>query len=89
MHRQPTMAFAAGMTVFPGGGVDPRDGDPDDHDAASWVGPSPAHWAAVLGVDAATAVALVRAAVRYALAPWVHARYLESGSPATAASPNT
>jgi 8-oxo-dGTP pyrophosphatase MutT (NUDIX family) len=54
------MAFAGGMCVFPGGGVDPRD---FDHRVA-WAGPSPAEWAERLGVDEAKARALVCAAVR-------------------------
>ena len=37
LRRQASMAFAAGMCVFPGGGVDPRD---FDH-AVAWAGPSP------------------------------------------------
>jgi len=60
LKRQASMAFAAGMSVFPGGGVDPRD---FDH-AIAWAGPSPEDWAGRLGVDAATARALVCAAVR-------------------------
>ena len=60
LRRQASMAFAAGMCVFPGGGVDPRD---YDH-AVAWAGPSPASWAAQLGTDEATARALVCAAVR-------------------------
>jgi 8-oxo-dGTP pyrophosphatase MutT (NUDIX family) len=60
LRRQASMAFAAGMCVFPGGGVDPRD---FDH-AVAWAGPSPADWAARLGTDEATARALVCAAVR-------------------------
>ena len=48
------------MCVFPGGGVDPRD---FDHSVA-WAGPTPAEWAARLGVDERTARALVCAAVR-------------------------
>lgn len=54
------MAFAGGMTVFPGGGVDPG----DHAAAASWTGPSPTEWAARLGYDETLAGALVRAAVR-------------------------
>ena len=50
----------AGMCVFPGGGVDPRD---FDH-AVAWAGPAPADWAARLGTDERTARALVCAAVR-------------------------
>ncbi|MEO7941780.1 MAG: NUDIX hydrolase [Marmoricola sp.] len=60
LRRQTSMAFAAGMCVFPGGGVDPRD---FDHEIA-WAGPGPGEWAARLGTDEATARALVCAAVR-------------------------
>lgn len=60
LRRQASMAFAAGMCVFPGGGVDPRDFDA----SVAWEGPSPAEWAARLGTDEATALALVCAAVR-------------------------
>jgi 8-oxo-dGTP pyrophosphatase MutT (NUDIX family) len=60
LRRQTSMAFAAGMCVFPGGGVDPRD---FDH-AVGWAGPTPAEWAHRLDVDERTARALVCAAVR-------------------------
>jgi len=60
LRRQTSMAFAGGMCVFPGGGVDPRD---FDH-AVAWAGPSPAEWASRLGVDEKMARALVCAAVR-------------------------
>jgi 8-oxo-dGTP pyrophosphatase MutT (NUDIX family) len=60
LRRQTSMAFAAGMCVFPGGGVDPRD---FDHSVA-WAGPSPAEWASRLGTDERMARALVCAAVR-------------------------
>ncbi|MFC6286876.1 NUDIX hydrolase [Nocardioides sp. GCM10027113] len=60
LRRQTSMAFAAGMCVFPGGGVDPRD---FDHRVA-WAGPDPGRWAARLGVDERMARALVCAAVR-------------------------
>lgn len=60
LRRQTSMAFAGGMCVFPGGGVDPRD---FDH-AVAWAGPSPAEWASRLGVDEPMARALVCAAVR-------------------------
>lgn len=60
LRRQTSMAFAAGMCVFPGGGVDERDFDTD----VAWAGPSRAAWAAQLGVDEPTAGALVCAAVR-------------------------
>ncbi len=60
LRRQTSMAFAGGMCVFPGGGVDPRD---FDH-AVAWTGPTPAEWAERLGVDEPMARALVCAAVR-------------------------
>ncbi len=60
LRRQTSMAFAGGMYVFPGGGVDPRD---FDH-VVGWAGPSPADWAKQLGVDEHSARALVCAAVR-------------------------
>ena len=60
LRRQASMAFAGGMCVFPGGGVDPRD---FDH-AVAWAGPAPADWAARLGTDERAARALVCAAVR-------------------------
>ena len=60
LQRQTSMEFAAGMCVFPGGGVDPRD---FDH-AVSWAGPTAATWARRLGVEEGQARALVCAAVR-------------------------
>jgi 8-oxo-dGTP pyrophosphatase MutT (NUDIX family) len=60
LRRQTSMAFAGGMCVFPGGGVDRRD---FDH-AVAWAGPSPAQWAERLGCDEPMARALVCAAVR-------------------------
>ena len=60
MRRQVSMDFAAGMAVFPGGGVDPRDFDTE----VAWAGPGPAEWADRLGTDAETARALVCTAVR-------------------------
>jgi len=60
LRRQSSMAFAGGMCVFPGGGVDRRDFDA----TVAWAGPPPADWAARLGVDEAEARALVCAAVR-------------------------
>jgi 8-oxo-dGTP pyrophosphatase MutT (NUDIX family) len=60
LRRHVDMAFAAGMCVFPGGGVDPRD---FDH-AVDWAGLSPAVWAETFGTDEALARALVCAAVR-------------------------
>lgn len=61
LRRVPNMAFAAGMYVFPGGSVDPKDAEGS---AEGWVGPAPEEWADQLGTDAVTAAALVRAAVR-------------------------
>ncbi|MDX3005726.1 NUDIX hydrolase [Kribbella solani] len=60
LRRQRTMAFAAGMTVFPGGRVDPTDSTVAD----SWSGPAPDWFAGRLGCSAATAAAYVAAAVR-------------------------
>jgi len=60
LRRQTSMAFAAGMCVFPGGGVDPRDFAAH----IGWEGPSPTEWATRLGTDEETALALVCAAVR-------------------------
>jgi 8-oxo-dGTP pyrophosphatase MutT (NUDIX family) len=60
LRRHTTMAFAAGMCVFPGGGVDDRDFATD----VAWAGPSRQEWASRLGVDGPTAGALVCAAVR-------------------------
>ena len=54
------MPFAGGMTAYPGGGVDPRDGDTD----IGWAGPSPAQWATAFGCDERVARELVCAAVR-------------------------
>lgn len=60
LRRVATMAFAPRMWVFPGGGVDPRDDEPD----LPWAGPSPQEWAQVLGCDEGMARSLVSAAVR-------------------------
>jgi 8-oxo-dGTP pyrophosphatase MutT (NUDIX family) len=60
LRRQRSMSFAAGMAVFPGGGVDPRDASED----VPWAGPTPTQWAERLGCDVARARALVCAAVR-------------------------
>ncbi|MFC9997802.1 NUDIX hydrolase [Nocardia sp. NPDC127526] len=59
-RRVNAMAFAAGMTVFPGGGVDPSDASAH----LDWAGPEPAWWADRFGTDAPRAQALVCAAVR-------------------------
>ncbi|MGI9063671.1 MAG: NUDIX hydrolase [Pseudonocardiaceae bacterium] len=59
-RRVTGMAFAGGMTVFPGGGVDRRDSDV----SVAWSGPDPDWWADVFGCDPGLARALVCAAVR-------------------------
>lgn len=60
LRRVAGMAFAGGMTVFPGGGVDPSDGVAD----LRWAGPPLSWWAERFGVDEPRAKALVCAAVR-------------------------
>ncbi|MGW5075561.1 NUDIX hydrolase [Rhodococcus sp. NPDC004095] len=60
LRRVAGMAFAGGMTVFPGGGVDPQDATAD----VAWAGPAVSWWAERFGVDEARAKALVCAAVR-------------------------
>nr|WP_179419437.1 NUDIX domain-containing protein [Streptomyces sp. TLI_235] len=60
LRRRTSMAFAAGMYAYPGGGVDPRDADAE----IAWAGPSPEEWGERLGLDARTAQAVVCAAVR-------------------------
>ncbi|GAB2741250.1 NUDIX domain-containing protein [Salinifilum aidingensis] len=59
-RRVTAMAFAAGMTVFPGGGVDARDAEA----TVPWAGPPPEWWARRFSCTTATARALVCAAVR-------------------------
>ena len=60
LRRTKGMPFAGGMTAYPGGGVDPRDGDTE----IAWAGPPPAQWAAAFGCDERIARELVCAAVR-------------------------
>lgn len=60
LRRVAQMAFAAGMTVFPGGGVDPSDADR----GIPWAGPEPGWWAAQWGIAEDAARAHVVAAVR-------------------------
>ncbi len=68
LRRVTQMAFAGGMAVFPGGGVDQRDFPTSGSDAGSdeigWAGPAQSEWADLLGVDVPLARALVCAAVR-------------------------
>ncbi|MGX8907382.1 NUDIX hydrolase [Streptomyces netropsis] len=59
LRRRASMAFAGGAYAYPGGSVDPR----DERDVP-WAGPSRTEWARRLGVDAASAQAIVCAAVR-------------------------
>lgn len=56
LRRVATMAFAAGMHVFPGGSVEPAD--------VGWLGELPAAWETALGATSDLARALVGAAVR-------------------------
>lgn len=60
LRRVASMAFAPGAYVFPGGSVDPRDGDL----ATAWSGPSPRSWGEAFGADETLARELVCAAVR-------------------------
>ncbi|MGR8009219.1 NUDIX hydrolase [Streptomyces hypolithicus] len=60
LRRRASMAFAGGAYAYPGGGVDPR----DDDQHVDWAGPSLDAWALRLGVDPASAQAIVCAAVR-------------------------
>lgn len=60
LRRVTTMAFAGGMSVFPGGRVDPRDSDV----SVAWTGPDPAWWAQRFGCSPELARAVVCAAVR-------------------------
>lgn len=60
LRRHSGMAFAAGMSVFPGGRVDEADASIAD----SWSGPSPSWLASRLGCTEEMAVAYAAAAVR-------------------------
>ncbi|MGO1167774.1 MAG: NUDIX hydrolase [Janibacter sp.] len=60
LRRTGSMAFAASMHVFPGGGVDRRDAE----DELPWAGPDVGEWAEALQTDEASARMLVAAAVR-------------------------
>jgi len=59
LRRVRGMAFAAGMSVFTGGSVDPSDASP-----VEWVGPPPAQWTGPLSAEEPKVAALVSAAVR-------------------------
>ncbi|MVO86607.1 NUDIX hydrolase [Streptomyces sp. p1417] len=60
LRRRTSMPFAGGAYAYPGGGVDPR----DDDRHVRWAGPPRTAWATRLGLDEATAQAVVCAAVR-------------------------
>ena len=60
LRRQPTMAFAPGAFVFPGGSVDARDADEE----VAWAGPGAAEWGEIFEAPPELARALVCAAVR-------------------------
>jgi 8-oxo-dGTP pyrophosphatase MutT (NUDIX family) len=59
MRRRPSMAFAAGMHVFPGGAVHAGDREP-----VSWIGPPSEAWGRRWSCEPQLAGALVVAAVR-------------------------
>jgi 8-oxo-dGTP pyrophosphatase MutT (NUDIX family) len=60
LRRVASMDFAPGAYVFPGGSVDPRDGEA----ALAWSGPSPAEWGSAFKASETLARELVCAAVR-------------------------
>jgi 8-oxo-dGTP pyrophosphatase MutT (NUDIX family) len=60
MRRHSAMEFAAGVMVFPGGGVDDRDRNAD----IAWTGPPSSWWAQRFGIRTDLAEALVCAAAR-------------------------
>jgi 8-oxo-dGTP pyrophosphatase MutT (NUDIX family) len=60
LRRKPSMAFAPGAYVFPGGSVDQRDADEE----VAWAGPGVDRWGELFDAPAELARALVCAAVR-------------------------
>jgi 8-oxo-dGTP pyrophosphatase MutT (NUDIX family) len=60
LRRKPSMAFAPGAFVFPGGSVDARDAD----EQMAWAGPDAAEWGRIFDAPPELARALVCAAVR-------------------------
>jgi 8-oxo-dGTP pyrophosphatase MutT (NUDIX family) len=60
LRRKPSMAFAPGAYVFPGGSVDLRDADEE----VAWAGPGVDHWGQVFDAPPELARGLVCAAVR-------------------------
>jgi 8-oxo-dGTP pyrophosphatase MutT (NUDIX family) len=61
LRRVATMAFAAGMHVFPGGSVDAADAALPD---SAWAGPGVAEWQRILSAEPGLARSLIAAAVR-------------------------
>lgn len=59
-HRVATMQFAAGMSVFPGGGIESR----DYAGRRPWRGPAEGWWADRFGIDDRRAAAAVRGVAR-------------------------
>ena len=60
LRRKPSMAFAPGAFVFPGGSVDARDAD----EQIAWAGPGAGEWGQIFDAPPELARALVCAAVR-------------------------
>ena len=60
LRRKPSMAFAPGAFVFPGGSVDARDAD----EQVGWAGPGADEWGRIFDAPPDLARALVCAAVR-------------------------
>ena len=60
MRRHAAMEFAAGVMVFPGGGVDDRDRNAE----IAWTGPPPSWWAQRFGIETDLAEALIFASAR-------------------------
>jgi 8-oxo-dGTP pyrophosphatase MutT (NUDIX family) len=60
LRRKPSMAFAPGAFVFPGGSVDARDAD----EQTAWAGPGAGEWGQIFDAPPELARALVCAAVR-------------------------
>ncbi|MBW8482897.1 NUDIX hydrolase [Actinomadura sp. PM05-2] len=60
LRRVSSMAFAPGAYVFPGGSVDPRDGEGE----LGWSGPAPEAWGEAFAASPTLARELVCAAVR-------------------------
>ena len=60
LRRKPSMAFAPGAFVFPGGSVDARDAD----EQIAWAGPGAGEWGQIFDAPPELARALVCAAAR-------------------------